>query len=205
MITNQEPARPALQLLLCCPDPAQQGLLKTSLERQGHEVVAQVDSTCSLALQADMLRPDAILVSVDRLDVDALRHTCLACQTLHIPIVVLTEDADARTMHKASRAGVAAYVVSNTKPARLSAILRAALLRFRSQATLKTALSALRDQLPDENLIASAHHRIMRELRVPEVLARQRLGRYATMQGIELARAARQILDAACMEPLLAL
>jgi response regulator NasT len=190
--------------LLCCPDAAQQALIKSSLEAHGHEVVAQIGSTSSLARQADILRPDVILIAVDRLGMDILRDTCLACQTLPIPIVVLTEDADARTMHKANRAGVAAYVVGNTQPARLSAILRTAMLRFRSHVSLKTALGALRDQLPRENLIASAHHRIMRELRVPEALARQRLARYATIQDIELVRAARQILDAPCMEPLLA-
>jgi AmiR/NasT family two-component response regulator len=182
----------------------QQTHLKHSLETQGHEVVAQADSMRSLAMQADILRPDVILVAVARLDVDTLRHTCLVCQTLPIPMVVLTGDPDARTMHKASRAGVAAYVVGNTPPARLSTILHTALLRYRAQATLKTALGALRDQLPEENLIASAQHRIMRELRMPEVLARQRLGRYATTQGVALSKAARQILDASCMEPLLA-
>jgi len=203
--THQESTRTALRLLLCCPDAAQQAPMKSSLEAQGHEVIAQIGSTNSLARQADILRPDVILISVDRLGMDLLRDTCQACQTLPIPIVVLTEDADARTMHKANRAGVAAYVVGNTQVARLTVILRTALLRYRSQLTLKTALGALRDQLPAENLIASAHHRIMRELRVPEALARQRLGRYATIQDIELARAARQILDASCMEPLLAL
>lgn len=155
-------------------------------------------------MQTDILRPDAVIVAVERLGAADLQHTCLVCQTLRTPIVVLTDDGDVRTMHQASRAGVAAYVIRNAEPTRLTAILLAALMRFRARAVIQTSLSELRDQMPEPDLIAAARHRIMRELHVSETQARQRLSRFATVRRLEPPRAARQLLDAACLEFLLA-
>ena len=193
------PDRPppsVLRVLLVDDGAHRVHLIRDELARQGHEVVAVIDSAPLLHDCVQRLAPDVVIVDSESPTRDTLENLGVLSARNPRPVVVFSEDAAAETIQQALRAGVSAYVVAGLQLARLQPVLQVAIARFDNEAALRAQLAKTEQQLAGRKVIERAKGILMAEGGFDEGAAYARLRRLAMDRGKRLSEVAQAVVDA---------
>jgi response regulator NasT len=186
-----------LRVMVVDEDAERRDILKRGLEKVGHQVVAEVQSTVRLPLLVAQLRPDVIIIDTNSPDRDTLEHVCVITQHAPRPIVMFAADSDARTIREAVRAGVSAYVVDGLSAERVQPIIDAAVARFEQLQSLRSELANAQMQLTDRKRIERAKGILMKQKGLSEDEAHRWLRKAAMDENLKLAEVADHVIRAA--------
>lgn len=138
---------------------------------------------------------DVVILHADRLDDDALARIRAVGQQR--AIVLLTEDSESESVHRAVAAGVNAYVVIGVNGNRLRAAIDLAKANFAAQRGLREELDEARAALRDRKIIEKAKGLIMKSRGLDEEAAYELLRNQAMRKAVRMVDIARTVTDAA--------
>jgi response regulator NasT len=187
------------RILLLEEVPGCARILREGLERAGHRIVATLDSALELGAAVASMHAGVVVIAAESPGPDLLGHLAALSRTNPRPVVLFALEADSAAIRAATRAGVSACVVGEPapEPARVRAIVDAAVARFEEFQRLRAGLEDARRELRERKLIERAKGLIMREKGLAEDAAFHLLRRLAMSRNLRLAEAARQVIEAA--------
>jgi len=169
-------------------------ILRLTLERLGHEIVAEIADAGKLYDAVRRLAPDAIIIDTDSPSRDTLEHLCLITESCPRPIVMFTHDAKRESIREAVRAGVTAYIVDGLAAERIEPIIETAIARFEAFQSVKTELLQTRSKLTERKHIERAKGILMKEKKVSEEDAYRLLRKLAMDRNATIASVAEQVI-----------
>jgi two-component system, response regulator / RNA-binding antiterminator len=185
-----------LRVLLIDDGAHRVALISEELTRQGHEVVAVIDSASLVHDCVLKLAPDVVIVDAESPTRDTLEHLATMSATLPKPVVVFAEDSSAAPMQQALKAGVSAYVIAGLQPQRLTPVLQVAIARFEQDRVLREQLGEARLRLAERKKIDRAKGLLVSELGLSEEQAFAHLRKMAMDRGQRLGEVADRIVAA---------
>ena len=194
--SNPSPAAPPLRVLLIDDGAHRIGMIRDELTRQGHEVVAVIDSALVVHECVTRLAPDVVIIDSESPSRDTLEHVATLSVNNPRPVVVFAEDDSQTPLRLAMQAGVSAYVVAGLQPHRLASVLRVAVARFEQDKALREQLAQAQSQLSSRPLVDRAKAILMRRGGLDEDAAHRQLRKLAMDRGEKLVQVAERIIDA---------
>ncbi len=186
-----------LRVMVLDEDNERREVLRQGLEKAGHRVVAEVQSTVSLSRLVAEVLPDVIIIDTHSPDRDTIEHLCVISQDTPRPIVMFSADGNTEKIREAVRAGVSAYVVDGLAAQRVQPILDVAIARFEALQSLRNELENTQSQLADRKRIDRAKGILMKQKNLSEEDAYKWLRKMAMNENLKLAEVADQVLRAA--------
>ena len=186
-----------LRVMVLDEDNERREVLRQGLEKAGHRVVAEVQSTVSLSRLVAEVLPDVIIIDTHSPDRDTIEHLCVISQDTPRPIVMFSADGNTEKIREAVRAGVSAYVVDGLAAQRVQPILDVAIARFEALQSLRNELEDTQSQLADRKRIDRAKGILMKQKNLSEEDAYKWLRKMAMNENLKLAEVADQVLRAA--------
>ena len=144
-----------LRVMVVDEDNERRQVLRQGLERAGHYVVAEVQSTISLSQLVAQVLPDVIIIDTQSPDRDTIEHLCVISQDTPRPIMMFSADGNTEKIREAVRAGVSAYVVDGLAAQRVQPILDVAIARFEALQSLRDELVESQSQLADRKCLGA--------------------------------------------------
>lgn len=186
-----------MRVMLVDDQPERLQMLETALEKEGHEVVARLDTQAELAAAVARSAPDVILIDVDAPSRDTLESLALIHRDQPRPIVLFTARSDSDTIQRAMRAGVSSYVVDGLSAERLQPVMEVAIARFEQFQSLKRELDETKLKLADRKDVERAKGLLMQRRGLDESGAHEMLRKMAMSRSLKLGDAARALIAAA--------
>lgn len=186
-----------LRLMVVDEDNERRQVLRQGLEKAGHRVVAEVQSTVNLSRLVAEVLPDVIIIDTHSPDRDTIEHLCVISQDTPRPIVMFSADGNTDKIREAVRAGVSAYVVDGLAVERVQPILDVAIARFEELQALRSELESTQTQLADRKRIDRAKGILMKQKDMSEEEAYRWLRRMAMDENLKLTEVADQVIHAA--------
>ncbi len=173
------------------------GDICAGLALAGHQVVAVLASSDTLAEDVTRIRPDIILIDTEAPSRDTLEHLATMNRDMPRPVIIFAQASDDATIRTAIGAGVAAYVVDGLAPGRLKSVIDVAIARFESHQALNRELAEATRKLSDRKLIDRAKGILMKSRGLDEDAAYAALRRLAMDRSQPLAKAAKDVVELA--------
>ncbi len=186
-----------LRVMVVDEDKERREVLRQGLEKAGHRVVAEVQSTVNLSRLVAEVLPDVIIIDTHSPDRDTIEHLCVISQDTPRPIVMFSADGNTEKIREAVRAGVSAYVVDGLAAQRVQPILDVAIARFEALQSLRNELEDTQSQLADRKRIDRAKGILMKQKNLSEEDAYKWLRKMAMNENLKLAEVADQVIRAA--------
>ena len=186
-----------LRVMVVDEDNERREVLRQGLEKAGHRVVAEVQSTVNLSRLVAEVLPDVIIIDTHSPDRDTIEHLCVISQDTPRPIVMFSADGNTEKIREAVRAGVSAYVVDGLAAQRVQPILDVAIARFEALQSLRNELEDTQSQLADRKRIDRAKGILMKQKNLSEEDAYKWLRKMAMNENLKLAEVADQVVRAA--------
>jgi DNA-binding NarL/FixJ family response regulator len=124
--------------------------LRSTLEREGFDVVGEAANGHEAVQQAGRLQPDVILLDIRMPDMDGLQALVkIKTAFPHISVIMLTTYANPGYLARAVKAGAAGYLSKEIDPARIPQAVRAAAKgeHLLNRELLQMALASLQDEV----------------------------------------------------------
>ena len=172
-------------------------ILEPALGNVGCVLVACVSGDADLLSAVERCHPDVILIDIEAPGRDTLENLASVHSLIPRPMVMFTRDDDQRTIRRATRAGVSAYVVDGLQTARVRPIIDAAVARFEQFNRLGSELKKARRQLNERKTIDKAKGIIMSQRGLTEEQAYRAMRKLAMDTNRKLVEVAQNIIDAA--------
>ena len=186
-----------LRVMLVDDRPDRRDQLDRVLSEVDCTLVGCISRNDDLLSAVERCNPDVILIDVEAPGRDTLESLASVQTSMPRPMVMFTQDDDNRTIRRAVRAGVSAYVVDGLQTARVRPIIDAAVARFEYFERLGLELEKVRRQLNDRKIIDKAKGIIMMRRGLTEEQAYRAMRKLAMDTNRRLADVARNIIDAA--------
>ncbi|HEU4922314.1 MAG TPA: ANTAR domain-containing protein [Burkholderiales bacterium] len=171
--------------------------LRAALLQAGYQVTASLSSPLALLETIAQFQPDVIVIGTDSPSRDVLDHLVMLSRHRPRPVVMFASDATRETIREATGAGVSAYVVDGLDPARIQAIIEAAMARFEQMQMLKAQLAEANMKLAERKLVERAKGLLMKSRGLDEEAAYAALRKMAMDRSLRLAEVAQRLVDAA--------
>ena len=185
-----------LRVMLVDDMPDRRDQLDRVLSEVDCALVGCISRNEDLLSAVERVNPDVILIDVEAPGRDTLESLASVQTSMPRPMVMFTQDDDNRTIRRAIRAGVSAYVVDGLQTARVRPIIDAAVARFEHFNRLGSELEKVRRQLNDRKIIDKAKGIIMTRRGLTEEQAYRAMRKLAMDTNRRLAEVARNIIDA---------
>ena len=186
-----------LRVMVVDEDNERREVLRQGLEKAGHRVVAEVQSTVNLSRLVAEVLPDVIIIDTHSPDRDTIEDLCVISQDTPRPIVMFSADGNTEKIREAVRAGVSAYVVDGLAVQRVQPILDVAIARFEALQSLRNELEESQSQLADRKRIDRAKGILIKQKNLSEDEAYKWLRKMAMNENLKLAEVADQVIRAA--------
>lgn len=186
-----------MKIMLYDETPERSLFLRMTLERLGHQVVAEIANAGELYEAVRKLSPDAIIIDTNSPTRDTLEHLCLITESCPRPIVMFTEDRKRESIREAVRAGVTAYIVDGLAAERIEPIIETAVARFEAFQSVQAELAQIRSKLSERKAVDRAKGILMKEKKISEEEAYRMLRKLAMDRSITLGAVADQVITVA--------
>lgn len=186
-----------LNIMLVDELPERSMAMEQLLCKLGHRIVTRASTGDDLAALVNQYLPDIIIIDMESPNRDTLEHMQTISADRPRPIVMFTNDGDSRTIQKAVKAGVTAYVVDGLQPTRVMPILETAIARFNEFQGIRQELEKTRNTLAERKLVERAKGILMKQSGYDEESAYKAMRRIAMDRNMKLADLARSIIAAA--------
>lgn len=185
-----------LRVLLVTDTEKPIGDLRDALARLGCEMLPATATPQALHHVVATERPDVIIIDTESPSRDTLEQLAVMNATAPRPVLMFSNDGNQQLIRDAVGAGVTAYLVEGLASERIAPILEVALARFAQEAQLRERLAQAETELAERKLIDRAKRLLMDRRKMTEQAAYATLRKRAMDQGVKMAEAARQIVDA---------
>jgi response regulator NasT len=145
-----------LRIMLIDENPGRAAILEQALSDCGHQVVSRLTGPADVLGAVKQTEPDVVIADIDSPDRDTLESMGAITRDLPRPIVMFSREGDLRTIERAIRAGVSAYVVNGVAPERIQPVVDVAIARFREFQALRRELQQTKTKLAERKLIDRA-------------------------------------------------
>lgn len=186
-----------MSTVLLLEDAPHHPALRTTLDKLGYRVLAELNDASGLESEVARLSPDIIIVTTETPNAATLESVSSITNSSPRPVVMFAKDESRDVIRKAVECGVSAYVVDGWAPERVSAIIEAASARFDAYQAVKAELATTRTQLFERKVIEKAKGIVMQERGVSEDAAYSALRKMAMNQNLRLAEVARRVIAVA--------
>jgi response regulator NasT len=183
-----------LRILVIDELEARAGEICAGLALAGHQVAALLPTAADLTRRVEEIGPDVILIQTESPSRDTLEHLAVINEAAPRPVVMFAKNGDGRTMRKAFRAGVSAYVVDGLSPGRLKPLIEVAIARFEEHQDLKRERDVATQKLAERKTIDRAKGVLMKARGMDEDQAYAALRKLAMDRGQPLAKAAADVV-----------
>ncbi len=183
-----------MKIMLFDESPERSLFLRMTLERLGHDIVAEISDPRQLYDEVRRQSPDAIIIDTESPGRDTLEHLCLITESYPRPIVMFTQDGKRESIREAVRAGVTAYIVDGLAAERIEPIIETAVARFEVFQSVQTELAQTRSKLSERKLVERAKGILMKEKKISEEEAYSLLRKLAMDRSAPLATVAEQVI-----------
>lgn len=181
--------------MLVDDDARRAAAVEQSLRAGGAEVISVLSSTSALLFQIEQHRPDVVLIDIRFPGRDILESLAVVNRHNPTPMVMFAEEDDPGYIQQAFAAGVSTYLMEGINPAKVKPVIDVALLQFRSFQALRDELSATREQLETQKLVARAKALLMKQQRSSEDAAHKQMLQMAMEHNLKLGDVARMIIS----------
>jgi two-component system, response regulator PdtaR len=184
--------------VLICEDEGLTALrLRASLKNLGYEVVGEARDGEEAVAQAELLKPDAILMDIRMPKIDGIVATQRIMQARPTAIVMITAFSERELVDAALQAGASGYLVKPVNDDQIEPALKVALNRFSELNDLKEEVSDLKDALEARKLVERAKGIFMSRFAITEEDAYKRLQKMSRDRRQSIKATAEQIIAAA--------
>jgi len=189
-----------LKILVVDQDRQRGQTLAQVLRISGYAVVNHISCEDFLPNIVKESKPDVILIDLDSPDRDTLENLATIDRVKPCPVVMFAKDDDEKTIDRAVRAGVSAYIVDGMSEWRVKPVIDVAVAHFRQYQALRVKLEEAEASLGDRKWIDRAKGLLMsqRQISEPEAFALLRKLAMDRKQKLgEVARSVAQTLEPA--------
>lgn len=130
--------------------------LKETLQRMGHQVVAEAGDGRTAVDLARQHQPDLVILDVKMPEMDGVDAAKLIAAERIAPVLLLTAYSQQELVRRAMDAGVFAYVVKPFTESDLLPAIAVAIARFREYAAISDQAASLADALETRKLVDRA-------------------------------------------------
>jgi response regulator NasT len=162
--------------------------LKEMLEEEGYVVVAEVGDGQAAVEQAQLLRPDLVVLDVQMPVLDGIAAARIA------PVIVLTAFSQRELVERARDAGAMAYLVKPFSKNDLVPAIEVAVGRFQEMHALDAEVTDLKERLEARKVVEQAKGRLMAERGMTEAEAFRWIQRTAMNERTSMKALAQAIL-----------
>jgi response regulator NasT len=168
-------------------------LLRTDLERMGHEVIAEASNGDELIAACGKTNPDLILTDIRMPGIDGLDAVERIVDEHPLPIILLSGFIDEQLISRASACRVFGYLIKPYREVELSAIIAVTIERFQEYQLLVKETTNARQALDDRKHIERAKGIIMARRGLDEASAFRHLRQMARSNRIKMIDVAKSI------------
>jgi response regulator NasT len=143
-------------------EPSRQHLSKILLER-GYEIVGEGSSGKLALALARTTTPDVMLMAVGLADLDGIQAASEILENFHLPIVLITSHYDAKTVERATKAGVMALLLKPVRVEAVSPAIELAISRFKDFLAVQQENESLKENLESRKIIERAKGLLMEQ------------------------------------------
>ena len=186
-----------LRVLLVDDSPGRRVAIETALSEVGCDLIGFASSTDNLLQRVEVDDPEVVIIDMDSPGRDVLEGLESVQSSAPRPIVMFTQDDDGRTISRATRAGVSAYVVDGISRQRVRPIIDAAIERFQQFRLLTEELEKTRAELQQRKTLDKAKGILMQHRGMSEDEAYKAMRNLAMRTNKRLADIAESIVSAA--------
>ena len=183
-----------LKILLVDDNRGRSAILEQALRDNGQHVIAILNSGENLSAQVTTLEPDVIIIDLESPDRDTLEQMRSISRDNPKPVVMFSEDKDAKSIKQAIAAGVSAYVVDGLSDSRIKPLMDVAIARFREYQALKDELTQVKSTLEERKTVDRAKGIIMKRKGCDEETAYQLLRKTAMSSNQRMVEVARNLI-----------
>lgn len=183
-----------LKILLVDDNRGRSAILEQALRDNGQQVIAILNSGENLSAQVSALQPDVIIIDLESPDRDTLEQMRNISRDNPKPVVMFSEDKDAKSIKQAIAAGVSAYVVDGLSDSRIKPLMDVAVARFREYQALKDELTQVKSTLEERKTVDRAKGIIMKRKACDEETAYQLLRKTAMSNNQRIVEVARNLI-----------
>jgi response regulator NasT len=145
--------------------------LKEMLEEEGYVVVAEVGDGQAAVEQAQLLRPDLVVLDVQMPVLDGIAAAEQIAAARIAPVIVLTAFSQRELVERARDAGAMAYLVKPFSKNDLVPAIEVAVGRFQEMHALDAEVTDLKERLETRKVVEQAKGRLMAERGMTEAEA----------------------------------
>ncbi|GLR70983.1 ANTAR domain-containing response regulator [Agaribacter marinus] len=188
------PAQFELSILLIDDNQARAESIQSALDNSRYCIKHITSPKFGLLKLVDEFQPDMIVIDIESPSRDMLEslHTISAFNPK--PVVMFSEKEDTETINLSVKSGVSAYVAGDTDPARVRAILDAAVARFDAFQQLRQELDDTKQALEARKVIDQAKRLLMEQSGMSEQDAYKRMRKMAMDAGQKLEEVAKTLI-----------
>jgi response regulator NasT len=139
-----------------------------ALAKNGYEIAAQATSGKIALGLAATTSPDVVLMAVGLSDLDGIQAAAAINSARPLPIVLITSHYDSKTIQRATKSGVMAYLIKPLRDDELSPAIELAISRFADFISLQQENETLRDNLEARKMIERAKGMLMKQRGISE-------------------------------------
>lgn len=163
----------------------------------GHQVAAVLSSGLDLHERVNELKPDVVLIHADSPSRDTLEHLAAMDRDMPRPVILFSQDGDSKTIRRALKAGVAAYVVDGLASSRIKSVMEVALARFEEHQELRRSRDEAKRKLSERVTVDRAKGLLMKVRGYDEDTAYHTLRKLAMERGKTISQVAEDLLATA--------
>lgn len=187
---------PRLRIVLAEPDQATRDQFLEQLRRQGHDVVACVQTGRELVERCQALRPDLVVAEVRLPELDGIEAADQVNRTVPVPVVLVSAQPQPERVVRTDAGHLMAVLTKPVKEPDLGLAVLLAAARFEQARKLVQEIAHLRQSLEERKVIERAKGVLMKRAGVDEGEAFRRLQKLASDRNQKLVEVARIILVA---------
>lgn len=186
----------SLRIIIADDDARTREYLWTSLEQQGHQVVAGAKTGRELIEQCRNHKPDLVIADIKMPDMDGIEAAQEICKINPLPFILITGYIDPEYIERATHGYILAYLMKPVKQESLAPTIAIAIERFRQIQALRKEADGWKQALEDRKLIERAKGIVMKRSNLDELDAFRKLQKLASSKSQKLVEIARMIITA---------
>lgn len=186
----------SLSIVIADDEPRMREFFCKTLERLGHQVVAEAASGHDLIVACRENVPDLVITDIQMPDMDGIDAAAALATDQAIPIILVSAFHDAQFIERARQNHILAYLIKPITDTDLQPAIAIAMSRFQEFQTLRRETSDLKQALEDRKLIERAKGILMKQTGLEEPEAFRRLQKISSSKSVKLVEIARTIVTA---------
>ncbi len=185
-----------LRIVIADDEPEMVKYLEGTLEGLGHTVVGSAQTGRQLLERCLETKPDMVITDIKMPDMDGIEAAEKLCQTLSVPVILISAFHDADLILRAMADHVMAYLVKPIKRADVETTIAIAVRRYKEFVALQQQATDLRQALEDRKTIERAKGILMKRAGLDEADAFRRLQKLSSDKNLKLVRVAEMVVTA---------